>query len=322
MKKILFALLFVALLVAACLPSQEQIDQIVNAAQQTAVAQITVVPAATQDVNLIVQATFQALTLTAQASQPNVPAGNTGSISGNLSYPSEFIPRQLVVAFDINSTAYYWVLTTENQPTYQIDKLPVGVYHVVAYLLPDSALVGAYDQAYLCGLSVDCTDNTLVDVVVQAGVVTQNINPGNWYDHPGDYPLMPIIDGVNVANAPAPVTTGSIAGQLSYPSSFIPALAIVAFDANSANCYYINTSENQSTYHIDNIPTGTYYVVAYTQDGALSAGYSYAVPCGLSVDCTDSSLIPVNVIVGQAANQINPQDWYAPPGSFPDSPLP
>lgn len=192
MKKIFYVLLFVALLIAACLPSQEQIDQMVNSAQQTALAQITVVPAATQDVNLIVQATFQALTLTAQAPQQNVPNGSTGSISGNLSYPSEGILPQLVVAFDVNSSAYY----------------------------------------------------------------------------------------------------------------------------------YVTTAENQSTYQIDNLPPGNYYVVAYLQDGSLRAGYSYAVPCGLSVDCTDNSLIPVTVISGQTTNDINPQDWYAPEGSFPDSPLP
>src|SRR5688572_22901566 len=100
MKKILFILLSFSLLLAACMPSEEQILDLANSVQQTAVAQITVVPAATQDVNVIVQATFQSLTLTAQ---PPAPVGTTGSISGTLSYPSEGIPPLLVVAFNINT---------------------------------------------------------------------------------------------------------------------------------------------------------------------------------------------------------------------------
>lgn len=325
MKKFFYVLLSISLLIAACLPSQEQIDQIVDSAQQTAIAQITVVPAATQDVNLIVQATFQALTLTAQASQQNAPAGTTGSISGNLSYPSSGIPPQLVVAFNVDTGIYYWVLTELNQNTYQIDNLPVGTYNVIAYLLPDGSLVGTYDQFYLCGLQQGCNDYSMVDVVVQAGVVTPNINPGNWYGDASNYPEIPSIAGgqeepVFINPIPQPQTFGSIAGNLSYPSNFIPSQTVVAFDVNSSAYYYVTTADNQSSYQIDNVPPGNYYVVSYLQDGSLSAGYSQAVLCGLSVECTDYSLVSVTVTSGQVTNGVNPQDWYAPPGSFPVKP--
>lgn len=324
MKKIFYMVLCVTLLLSACLPSQEQIDNLVKSAEQTAIAQITVVPAATQDVNLIVQATFQALTLTAQAPQPNVPAGNTGSISGNLSYPSSAIPPQLVVAYNVDTGIYYWVLTELNQTTYQIDNLPVGSYHVIAYLLPDGSMVGTYDQFYLCGLQQGCNDYTMVDVVVQAGAVTPNINPGNWYGDVNNYPEIPSIasgqqEPVFINSIPPASANGSIAGSLSYPSSFIPAQTVVAFDTTSSAYYFVQTAENQSTYQIDNIPAGTYYVVSYA---GLSAGYSQSVLCGLSAECTDHSLVPVTVTSGQITSDVNPQDWYAPEGSFPASPLP
>jgi hypothetical protein len=318
MKKVLFVPLLIALLAAACMPSQEQIDQIVNSVQQTALAQVTVVPpVATQDVDAIVQATFQALT--AQAP----PVGGTGSISGSLSYPSEGIPPLLVVAFDINTGFNYWVLTEQNQQTYQIDNLPVGVYHVFAYLLPDGSFVGAYDQFYLCGLQQGCTDYALVDVVVQAGAVISNINPGNWYGDPVNYPPMPAIAGGpdDLAN-PALPANGSIAGELSYPSNFIPAQTIVAFAVDSSVYYYVQTAEGQSSYQLDNLPPGNYHVVTYLLDGSLSAGYSQAVLCGLSAECTDSSLVIVTVIEGQITNGVDPQDWYAPPDSFPAYPFP
>jgi hypothetical protein len=54
----------------------------------------------------------------------------------------------------------------------------------------------------------------------------------------------------------------------------------------------------------------------------LAGGYTQAVPCGLSVNCTDHSLIPVQVNNGVVTQNINPGDWYAPEGSFPSYPLP
>ena len=324
-KKILFILLVIVFMVTACMPSQEQVNQIVNSVEQTALAQITVVAAPTQDINQIVQATFQALTAQAATPTPN-PAGAAGSISGNLSYPSEGIPPLYVIAFNRDSDAYYWVMTVKNQTTYQIDNLPVGVYHVVAYVQPGGELVGAYDQAYLCGMQQGCDDNSLVDVNVQANVVTPNINPGNWYGGTQYYPVMPIInaDTDNIPTfTPIGGLSGSIAGQLSYPSEFIPSMAIIAYVAGGSpfDYYYMITNEGANTYQLDNLPPGNYYVVAYVGD-ALAGGYSQAVPCGLSVDCGDHSLISVPVTGGQVTNGINPGDWYAPQDAFPAYPLP
>jgi hypothetical protein len=119
---------------------------------------------------------------------------------------------------------------------------------------------------------------------------------------------------------------GTIIGTLSYPSEGIPPLRVVAFEANTGEYSYVDTATNQSTYTID-LPVGTYNVVAYSIGGdgfptGLSGGYSQAVPCGLSVDCTDHSLIDVSVTVGATASGVDPGDWYAPDGSFPPMPPP
>jgi hypothetical protein len=117
--------------------------------------------------------------------------------------------------------------------------------------------------------------------------------------------------------------SGSIAGQLSYPSEFIPSMAIVAYVAGGSplDYYYVITTEGSSTYQLDNLPPGNYYVVAYVGAG-LAGGYSQAVPCGLSAECGDHSLISVPVAAGQVTNGINPGDWYAPPEAFLAYPLP
>lgn len=123
---------------------------------------------------------------------------------------------------------------------------------------------------------------------------------------------------------------GGITGALSFPSEFIPPLRVVAFNLSTGESFYVDTTENQTTYTIPELPAGTYHVVAYyfptdipigdTAPQILAAGYSQAVPCGLSIDCTDHSLINVQVVPGEFAQDINPGDWYAPDGTFPSDP--
>ncbi len=123
--------------------------------------------------------------------------------------------------------------------------------------------------------------------------------------------------------------TGSIQGRLSYPSEMVPPLRIVAFRVingqQTGDYEFINTIVGQNQYQMDGLPVGSYWVVAYTineqgQASGLAGGYTKAVPCGLSVECSDRSLIPVEVQAGQTSSA-DPADWYAPPGSFPADPL-
>jgi hypothetical protein len=207
MKKIL-VLGLIVLLLAACIPSQEQVEEILSAAEQTALAQVTFVPVTyTPNVETIVAQTFAALTAQAALNPTVVVDASTptpistltmtvtatpepGSISGTLSYPSSFIPPLRVVAFRVDGQYYRYVDTMQNQSTYQITGLAPGVYHVVAYIM-DGSYAGGYTQAVPCGLSVDCTDHSLIDVEVKSGQDTPNINPGDWYALAGSFPAMP-----------------------------------------------------------------------------------------------------------------------------------
>ncbi|MFZ5809661.1 MAG: carboxypeptidase-like regulatory domain-containing protein [Chloroflexota bacterium] len=114
--------------------------------------------------------------------------------------------------------------------------------------------------------------------------------------------------------------TGSISGNLSYPSEFIPPLRVVAINTATNQAYSVDTAMNQTTYQLDNLPAGSYFVIAYYQN--LAGGYSQFVTCGLSVDCSDHTLIPVTVNAGEVTPNINPGDWYAPADAFPPNPLP
>lgn len=152
------------------------------------------------DVSQLVQETMAALTDQAPVDTPIPPPPTdtpvpppaaTGSISGFLSYPSEFIPPLRVTAFNIGTGEIFYIDTPINQGDYQIENLPPGAYHVVSYTMQDPYLAGGYSQMVPCGLAYDCEDHTLIDVVVVAGQDTPNINPGDWYAPEGSFPPKP-----------------------------------------------------------------------------------------------------------------------------------
>jgi hypothetical protein len=113
---------------------------------------------------------------------------------------------------------------------------------------------------------------------------------------------------------------GEISGYLSYPSNFIPTLRVVAFKVAGMTYAKDEITDAGDGKYSMSVPAGTYYIVAYTLDGGLSAGYTQAVTCGLTVNCTDHSLIPVIISPGSMVLDISPLDWYAPAGTFPPMP--
>ena len=117
-----------------------------------------------------------------------------------------------------------------------------------------------------------------------------------------------------------PGQPATITGALGYPSEVIPRLRVYAWDRESGQWRYVITNQNDSTYTLP-VPPGRYVVFAYLNDGgALAAGYTNAVPCGLSAGCADHTLIVVSVGSGQQASGVNVTDWYGPPGFIPQPP--
>ena len=236
-----------------------------------------------------------------------------GSLSGELGYPGEAIPPLRVVAFNRTNGEHHTLETAAQQDVFRFENLPPGEYQVVAYLLSGGELAGGYTQAVACGLSVECSDHSLVPVQVLAGQEASGVQVRDWYAPPGSFPADPLA---------SPALPGKISGRLFYPSEGIPPLRVVAFHLDSGQYYAIDTQQNQATYLIEGLPPGVYQVVAYVGTGGLAGGYTQAVPCGLSVECSDHSLIPVQVLSGQETGNVDLADWYAPEGSFPPNPAP
>jgi len=156
----------------------------------------------TESVGQIVQATFAAMTAqpesTSQPAVTSVPAtatSATGSISGSLNYPADSLPPMYVTAYQVGTQSYQYVITSKGQGTYEIDALPPGTYHIVAYTVGGGGfpaeLAGGFTKAVQCGLTADCTDHSLVDVPLSAGQSVTGVNPADWYAPDGTFPAFP-----------------------------------------------------------------------------------------------------------------------------------
>jgi hypothetical protein len=133
-------------------------------------------------------------------------------------------------------------------------------------------------------------------------------------------PPKPTIEPTQPPVAPPtrPPLPGSISGRLCYPGSGIPPMTIYAVEQTTGRSSKVRSKgPTETRYRIEGVLPGTYVLYAWLDDGALGGSYSKAVPCGLSADCTDHSLIPVTVKTGQDVTGIDVCDWYGPPPPAP-----
>lgn len=124
-------------------------------------------------------------------------------------------------------------------------------------------------------------------------------------------------------------TLGTITGQVTYPSEFIPegmticaenvttgeaiCTTEIVVDSLDTEYDYQGSTAPYYSYTLE-IPPGNYYVYAYDADGDedYKAYYSEFVTCGLSVECESHDIIMVTVEAGDEQTEIDPGDWYAP----------
>lgn len=115
-------------------------------------------------------------------------------------------------------------------------------------------------------------------------------------------------------------TTGTVKGTLCYPSDYIPAMKVYLKSKETSKTYSLVIKENQKTFKFRKILEGNYVAFAYTIEETnidfnnkafkASGGYTKAVPCGLTVNCNDHSLISFKVKNGKTTKLIDICDWY------------
>ena len=115
--------------------------------------------------------------------------------------------------------------------------------------------------------------------------------------------------GQSEENAAEPLM-GTITGELSYPSSYLPKDLLVCAQESTSGEVTCKGGFAGTSYAID-LEAGAYLVWSQTNDmQGYRAFYTQAVPCGLTVECTDHTPFEVEVIGGQTRADIDPGDWY------------
>ena len=116
---------------------------------------------------------------------------------------------------------------------------------------------------------------------------------------------------------------GSVAGKLCYPSEGIPPLTLYLQNTSTQAYIVQNVPANTGSYVFSDVPEASYIAFAYT-DGtgvnSLGGAYTPAVPCGLSVSCTNHKPLAFGVAAGLTASGIDICDWYGQTGDVPPKP--
>lgn len=86
---------------------------------------------------------------------------------------------------------------------------------------------------------------------------------------------------------------------------------------NSGDVYTFTRAEGEGQSYSHELRSGTYIAYAWCADGSLGGAYSQPVPCGLTTDCKDHSLLPFDVSTGSTVGEIDICAWYGGPGDVP-----
>ena len=115
-------------------------------------------------------------------------------------------------------------------------------------------------------------------------------------------------------------TSGTVKGTVCYPSEYIPAMNVYLKNKETNKIYSSDIKENQKPFKFKNIPAGNYIAFAYTvqeistdtnnKSAIANGGYTHAVPCGLTVECKDHSLLVFKVENGKTTKNIEICDWF------------
>lgn len=122
---------------------------------------------------------------------PDEAPAMPGSIEGMTSYPSEYIPTQIICAEPVGGGAETCIQSPEGDealiPSWTLPVAP-GQYYVSAHLKDPAEMDSsfgdyrAYYTTYVqCGMEATCKDHSKIPVTVVSGEATRDIRPFDWY---------------------------------------------------------------------------------------------------------------------------------------------
>ena len=115
---------------------------------------------------------------------------------------------------------------------------------------------------------------------------------------------------------PVPPSLGTVTGAICYPSEGIPPMDLYFLNVGTQVVSPFPHLDGSASYSVALDP-GTYVAYAYPQGYSVAGSYSQAVLCGLTINCTDHSLVEFDVFAGQTTSAIDICDWYGDPSDVP-----
>lgn len=118
-----------------------------------------------------------------------IRAQDSGEISGKLTYPSDYIPLDMVlcvespsrvVCSNSKSKSGFIFRIKPNAASYRIT-LPVGNYYIYALTNEMRGVKAYYNEFVRCGMNVQCKSKRKIQLVVKAGKPIRGIMVGDWY---------------------------------------------------------------------------------------------------------------------------------------------
>ena len=116
-------------------------------------------------------------------------AQRTGKMSGKLTYPSDYIPPDMVLCVESpgkavcsNSTSkpgFVFRINTR-AASYEIT-LPAGKYHLYGRTSEMQGVKAYYNEFVKCGMDVKCKSKRKIQLDVKAGKTIRGITVGDWY---------------------------------------------------------------------------------------------------------------------------------------------
>lgn len=107
-------------------------------------------------------------------------------ITGSLTYPAGQLPDDLTIyAKNMETEEVYTTTEVLSGTGYTFGsgysmEVPAGTYQV--YAMKVGSEKAYYNQFMVCGMSVECTDTTILEVEVLAGESTDDIIVGDWWN--------------------------------------------------------------------------------------------------------------------------------------------
>ncbi|MCB2088900.1 MAG: hypothetical protein R3E18_11090 [Sphingomonadaceae bacterium] len=109
------------------------------------------------------------------------PAPTTGTVTGALTYPSDYIPEDMEACAENLDTKEVTCKPKTGEASYSLE-LPAGRYHIWSQTADYVDYKAYYNPLAKCGLGPECpNDSTPLEVEVKAGETLADIDPIDWY---------------------------------------------------------------------------------------------------------------------------------------------